>query len=108
MTNSKIYIANWQCAVVGIPAPEPEYRFHPVRKWLIDYAWPNVKLAVEIEGGIWSKGRHIRPAGFLRDMEKYNALTGAGWTLLRFQPRKVDMFEIADAYKRLMGKGVDL
>jgi len=103
MTKSKIYIASWQCAAVGIPAPEAEYRFHPVRKWLIDYAWPNVNLAVEIEGGIWSKGRHIRPAGFLRDMEKYNSLTSAGWTLLRFQPRRIDMFEISAAYKRLVG-----
>jgi very-short-patch-repair endonuclease len=73
----------------GIPRPESEFKFHPKRKWRIDYAWPDVKLAVEIEGGVWSKGRHIRGSGFIGDIEKYNALTMAGWSLLRFIPEQL-------------------
>lgn len=67
-----------------MPVPEPEYKFHPDRKWRIDFAWPGLKLAVEIEGGIWTGGRHTRGAGFMADMEKYNALAVLGWRLLRF------------------------
>jgi hypothetical protein len=52
--------------------PTPEYRFHPVRKWRIDYAFPDQKLAIEIVGGAFTRGRHTRGVGFINDMEKYN------------------------------------
>ena len=52
-------------------------------------AWPDHKLAVEIEGGAWIGGRHVRGSGFMNDMEKYNELTLMGWSLLRFTPRQV-------------------
>lgn len=73
-----------QAALLELPPPEREFRFHPERRWRIDFAWPGVMLAVEIEGGIWTGGRHTRGAGVLGDMEKYNALSMAGWRLLRF------------------------
>ena len=77
------------CKAAGLPEPVPEYRFHQKRRWRIDYAWPEHKLAVEIEGGAWVYGRHTRPQGFIRDIEKYNALTLDGWHLLRFTPKQV-------------------
>lgn len=67
-----------------LPQPEQEYRFHPTRKWRVDFAWPDYKLAVECEGGIYSQGRHTRVKGFLDDIEKYNALAESGWRILRF------------------------
>ncbi len=79
---------------LGIPAPVPEYRFAPPRRWRIDYAWPQAFLAVEIEGGAWTHGRHTRGTGFLADMEKYNALAEAGWRLLRYPPGKLDYIQI--------------
>lgn len=72
-----------------VPAPAREYRFHPSRRWRVDYAWPEHRLAVEIEGGAWIGGRHVRGSGFMNDMEKYNELTLMGWSLLRFTPRQV-------------------
>ena len=61
-----------------------EYKFHPERKWRIDYFINGkIKLAIEIEGGIWTSGRHTRPAGFIADMEKYNAMTELGIYLYR-------------------------
>lgn len=84
--------AFWQA--VGLPAPEQEFKFHPVRKWRIDYAFVDQKLAVEIEGGIWSKGRHTRPSGFIGDIAKYNALTENGWRLLRYPPNEIDFEQI--------------
>lgn len=74
------------CRAAGLPEPTPEYTFHPVRKWRFDYAWPLALIAVEVEGGVWTQGRHTRGAGFLADMEKYNAAVMFGWRVLRFVP----------------------
>ncbi len=73
----------------GLPTPEREYRFDPVRLWRIDFAWPAFKLAVEVEGLTHAGGRHQRIAGYERDEEKHNALQLAGWTLLRFSGRAI-------------------
>lgn len=86
----------WQS--LWIPIPEAEYKFHPTRKWRIDYAWPDVKLAVEIEGAVWIQGRHTRGSGFIKDIEKYNSLTANGWRLLRYPTNKIDYNQIAFCY----------
>ena len=78
-----------QLILLRLPDPVREYRFHPVRKWLIDLAWPTYRLAVEVEGGIWIRGRHTRPTGFLNDLEKYNELTLLDWSLLRVTTQQV-------------------
>lgn len=75
------------------PGWEAEYRFHPTRKWRLDYGNPKRKLAVEIEGGAWSGGRHTRGAGFIRDIEKYNTLASMGWLLFRCTPS--DFFNVS-------------
>ena len=67
-----------------LPAPAREYRFHPKRQWRFDFAWPIYKVAVEVDGGIYSRGRHVRGAGFERDVEKRNAAILAGWRVLHF------------------------
>lgn len=68
----------------GVPDPEAEHRFAPPRRWRFDFAWPLYRVAVELEGGVWSGGRHTRAAGFLGDVEKYNAAVMGGWRVLRF------------------------
>ncbi|MEZ5691169.1 MAG: hypothetical protein R3D71_05855 [Rickettsiales bacterium] len=68
---------------------EEEYKFHPGRRWRFDFAFPDRKLAVEVEGGIHGYGRHNRPQGYINDMEKYNAATSLGWKLLRFTTKQV-------------------
>lgn len=74
------------CRAAGIPEPIPEYTFHPLRRWRADYCWPVRKVIVEIEGGIWTQGRHTRGAGFLADMAKYNAAALLGFAVLRYAP----------------------
>lgn len=66
----------------------PEYRFHPVRKWRFDYAIPERHLAIEIDGGVWSYGRHNRASGYMKDMEKFNAAAELGWTVMKFTPQQ--------------------
>lgn len=63
-----------------------EYRFNPRRKWRFDYAIPQHRVALEVEGGVFTQGRHVRPQGFLGDIDKYNTATLMGWKLLRTTP----------------------
>jgi very-short-patch-repair endonuclease len=76
-------------SALNIPLPESEYAFHPTRKWRFDYAWVDEKVAMEVEGGAWIKGRHNRGRGFINDMEKYNSATILGWRVLRVTPEQV-------------------
>ena len=78
-----------RCGEAGIPFPTFEYEFADSRKWRFDFCWPQWHVAVEQEGAIWTKGRHVRGAGFLVDMEKYNTATYLGWKLYRFTPQQV-------------------
>ncbi len=78
-----------QAKLIGLPKPVCEYAFDPDRDWRADYAWPEYKLVVEIEGGAFNQGRHVRGKGFVKDMEKYNQLAILGYFLLRFTPGQV-------------------
>jgi hypothetical protein len=60
-----------------------EYVFAPPRMWRFDYARPDAKVAVEIEGGTWVRGRHVTGAGYSRDAEKYNVAQLRGWIVIR-------------------------
>lgn len=62
---------------------EREHRFHPTRRWRFDFSWPEKRVAVEIEGGHWTGGRHVRGAGFEADCEKYLEAIVMGWRVLR-------------------------
>lgn len=66
-----------------------EYRFHPERRWRFDYAIPSHRIALEVEGGVWTAGRHTRPQGFLGDIEKYNTATLLGWRVFRTTPAEL-------------------
>ena len=87
-TDTKVFLADLN--ELGIPEPVKEYPFaKPLRVWRADFAWPEYSLIVEIEGGVWTKGRHITPEGFLEDANKYNSMVILGWKLLRFTPQQV-------------------
>lgn len=90
-------------AAKRIPVGVREFKFDPGRRWRFDFAWPDLRLALEVEGGVWTGGRHTRGAGFLRDMEKYNAATIAGWRVLRCTPEMMDNGQAAALVERAMG-----
>lgn len=77
------------CKTDGLPMPVPEYRFDESRRWRFDYAWPEHKIALEIEGGVFTRGRHTRPSGFLKDMEKYNRAAQLGYRVFRCTPNSI-------------------
>ena len=68
---------------------EQEFKFHPKRKWRADFHLVEKMILIEVEGGIWSNGRHTRGKGYLGDLEKYNAATMLGYQLLRFSTEQV-------------------
>jgi hypothetical protein len=89
-----------QIEFMSIPKPETEYRFalHHVgpgkelrkriavaglKDWRFDFAWPDHRLAVEVEGGSWVGGRHTRGVGFREDCHKYHHAMRLGWTVYR-------------------------
>lgn len=75
----------------GVLAPEREHVFYPGRKWRADYCWPQHKLAVEIDGGVFMRGgggRHNHPGGFKKDQEKRNAYAMLGYRVMTFRPEE--------------------
>ena len=66
-----------------IAAPVGEHIFFPIRKWRFDFCWPDQRIALEIEGGVFTEGRHTRGSGFINDMQKYNAAAYLGWRVIR-------------------------
>ncbi len=72
------------CRVLHLPEPDSEAGFDPKRKWRFDFLWRKSRVAIEIEGGTWSGGRHVSGKGYANDCEKYNAAALAGFMVLRF------------------------
>lgn len=68
----------------GVKEPAREYHFCGDRRWRFDFAWPEERVAIEVEGGGWVRGRHHRPEGFTEDCRKYNRAVLEGWRVLRY------------------------
>ena len=94
----------------GLPEPTREHAFAaPERRWRLDFAWPDLKLAVEVEGMGATFGRHQRRSGFIKDCEKYEALLVRGWTLYRCPSawivgREARVDEVIDVLRQLLAR----
>jgi hypothetical protein len=98
--NERIVLAFFEN--MDIPKPELEFVFDPTRKWRFDFAWPSDKIALEVEGGVWSGGRHTHPSGFIKDIEKYNRAAYLGWRVFRCTPRDLCTMETVKLIKQSM------
>lgn len=81
----------------GFPMPLRENDIIPGRKWRFDFTWPDRMIAVEVQGGTWSRGRHTRGAGYENDCEKLNAAAADGWTVLYATTQMVEDGRALDA-----------
>lgn len=85
----------WQtlqrCRHAGLSWPDPqrEVAFHPTRAWRLDFAWESAMVAVEIEGAIFTGGRHSRGAGLAEDATKYNEAVFLGWAVIRLTDKQL-------------------
>jgi very-short-patch-repair endonuclease len=94
----EILMAN-HIRAVGLPEPVTEFRFHPVRKWRFDFAWPEKMLAIEVNGGTWNAGRHARGKGLSNDAEKGAVAQIMGWMVLSVTS---DMVRSGEAIKYVL------
>ena len=96
-----------QLRLAGVPRPQREYRFAAVHvggtgkgvrarleiaglsDWRFDVAWPEQRIAVEVDGGGFVGGRHSRGLGIEADCAKVSTAAALGWRVLRVTPRQV-------------------
>ena len=85
------------------PAWETEHRFHPKRKWRFDFAWPEQRVALEVQGGIhMAKSGHNTASGITRDCEKANEAVVLGWKVLSVTADQIRDGSAVDWLRRLM------
>ena len=97
-----------QIKILGLPEPTLEFRFAKEamgRQWRSDFAWPDQKILVEVEGGIWIKGRHTRGKGFELDCRKYNAAAELGYKVFRFTSSMLYSGEAINTIERILKDG---
>ena len=91
-----------QLRATGMPMGVAEYRFHPTRRWRFDRAWPDAKVAIEIQGLTGGAGgRHQRRDGYQIDLEKIHAAMAMGWTVI---PCTFDQVKSGEALALLKDK----
>lgn len=83
------------------PPPVREYRFHPYRRWRFDFAWPDQRIALEVDGAGFG---HQSINRLRAKAEKYNAAAVEGWSVLTLTTRapKEFVLETHDQLKELL------
>ncbi len=79
----------------GLPQPQAEVVWGPNRRYRLDFAYPGLGLAIEVDG--WSA--HFAPEQHRYDNRRANALTRAGWTVLHY-----DWWEVTYDAERVAGE----
>jgi very-short-patch-repair endonuclease len=70
-----------------LPMPVPQYEMRVGRRRMrLDFAYPDLGLAIEVDGYRWHSSR----SRWQRDLERGNLLMRSGWTLLRFTSSDID------------------
>jgi very-short-patch-repair endonuclease len=80
----------WSLLTAGrdVPPLESQIPFHPSRRYRLDFGFPEYRVGVEINGGIFSRrGGHSSVSGLLRDYEKARECVLQGWAVLPFDTK---------------------
>jgi hypothetical protein len=51
------------------------------KRYRLDFAHPISRVGIEIQGGVYNRGRHVTGSGYERDCRKYNLAYTSGWTI---------------------------
>lgn len=84
----------------------PQFQFAaPERLYRSDFAWPEQRVLVEVEGAIWAGGKsgHNSGTGITRDCEKANLATLRGWRTLRFVEKHIKSGEAVRVIREALG-----
>ncbi len=91
----------------NLPAPVYEHQFCLERKWRFDLAFlpfaPGNRVAIEVQGGLWTKGAHVRPARMIAEFEKWNTAASLNWRILFVTPDQLCTAATADLVRRCLG-----
>ncbi len=91
----------------NLPAPVYEHQFCLERKWRFDLAFlpfaPGNRVAIEVQGGLWTKGAHVRPARMIAEFEKWNTAASMNWRILFVTPDQLMTAATADLVRRCLG-----
>lgn len=81
---------------------ERQFRFDPHRQWKADFLLLGSKILVEVQGGSWSGGRHVRGKGYEDDHEKFAAAWRAGYLVMTFTSKQVQnkLLELDGTYSK--------
>lgn len=102
MKKSSVPLLLMQIKALKIKEPELEYRFHQTRKWRFDICWKDIFLAVEVDGGVYTNGRHVRGKGYENDCEKFGEAMALGWDVYRTTPGLIKSGLAIDTIERLI------
>ncbi|MFH1744504.1 MAG: hypothetical protein ABIH23_36330 [bacterium] len=93
----------------GLPKPTFEHRFCD-RRWRLDVAWPEYRIAIECQGGLFlpGGGRHNRGAAMLKEYEKLNTLAQMGWSVIFVIPQDLCLVSTVEMVKRCMSESEDV
>ena len=102
------FLFYWKLFAPAAPEPEHDKRFHSVRRWRADFIWRDQMVITECEGGVWTRGRHVRGGGFEKDVEKYNMAVSMGYRLFRVTSKmlKDDPESFVKMVREAVAKGV--
>ena len=93
-----------QSVAAGLPEPQYEVAFWPGRAFRFDCAWPAVGWACEIDGGVWTGGRHTTGPGYSADVVKLNEATLLGWRVLHCTPTQIQNGAALTWVERALGR----
>lgn len=51
------------------------------KRYRLDFAHPLSRTGIEVQGGVYNRGRHVTGSGYERDCRKYNLAYTSGWTI---------------------------
>jgi hypothetical protein len=89
------------CRAHGWPEPLAEQRLIPGRRFSCDLVWPDARLVVEVQGGVWlRRGGHTGGKAQIDDMEKLNLVQLAGYRVLQVTPQQVTDGTLRDLLSR--------
>lgn len=71
-----------QCIRIGLPAPDVQFRPTSTRRHRWDLAWPVSKLLVDVQGSVFSQGRHTSGTGYREDCRKMGIAVCLGYRCL--------------------------